>query len=299
MGDLAAQYGARVRVTDEHMLQVPPAAFNGPITFRLQLFTAPGLQPVAMATQAEGDAGSIVNFTERALAFVWQEHFADEGHPPLWVVCVLGSSAEELPHLMLVTFGTISFEEHRLADPRWLMLSPKELLHLTGSPADLDRGVGYVPQVEEVPDEIDYVMVPLSEIPQAHPFRQPGCMSPGLRQAPQIRTISRRTRFGRLLRTKPCCWYHAGDWHKVNNLAESLIAEARTTHPQNLHDHIVSSLENSKRDSWSDEALWSLFSAPVDLSEGHRTFINGQHRVQAMRDQGVSRTVVVRFVSPD
>jgi hypothetical protein len=85
----------------------------------------------------------------------------------------------------------------------------------------------------------------------------------------------------------------------VNNLAENLIAEARTTDPQNLHDHIMSSLENSKRDNWTDEALSSLFSAPVDLSEGHRTFINGQHRVQAMRDQGVSRTVVVRFVSPD
>src|SRR4051794_23843160 len=136
MEDSEVQSGIRDRVLDQHMLQVPAAAFNGPITFRLQLFTAPGLRPVAMATQAEGDSGSIVNFTERALAFVWQEHFPDEEHPPLWVICILDSSPADLPHMRLVTFGTIDLDDHQVADPRWAVLSPEDLLQLTGSPAD-------------------------------------------------------------------------------------------------------------------------------------------------------------------
>ena len=55
---LADLVGARERVLDEHMYRLPPGAKRR-ATFRLQLFMAPGLRPVAIATQMPGNGDGV------------------------------------------------------------------------------------------------------------------------------------------------------------------------------------------------------------------------------------------------
>jgi hypothetical protein len=54
---LAAHAAARERTADDHMFTV--SSWNGARmgTFRLQLFTAPGTRPVAVATQGPAEGG--------------------------------------------------------------------------------------------------------------------------------------------------------------------------------------------------------------------------------------------------
>lgn len=59
---LAEQSGPRECVLDEHMYEVKDRLSRG--TFRIQLFTADGLRPVAVATQDETEGWSLVNGCE-------------------------------------------------------------------------------------------------------------------------------------------------------------------------------------------------------------------------------------------
>ncbi len=60
--------GPRTRSVDEHMFRVDRSSF------RLQLFTAPGLRPVAVATQTVGEGASLMNRAERFAEAIWQRH---------------------------------------------------------------------------------------------------------------------------------------------------------------------------------------------------------------------------------
>src|ERR1019366_3703538 len=74
---LAACAVPRQRVADEHMFTVTRGDGFRIGTFRLQLFTAAGARPVAIATQMAGEGGSLTNRAETYAAEVWRRHFPD------------------------------------------------------------------------------------------------------------------------------------------------------------------------------------------------------------------------------
>ncbi|WP_055692570.1 hypothetical protein [Streptomyces prasinus] len=64
---------------DDQMFTTPGL----PGTFRLQLFTAPGARPVAVATQIASPEGmSLMNVVERFAGAVWERHCPDQA--PVW-----------------------------------------------------------------------------------------------------------------------------------------------------------------------------------------------------------------------
>ena len=67
-GILEAHAATRQRVTDEHMFTITSGTARMG-TFRLQLFTAPGARPVAIATQTTGEGGSLTNRAEKYAAW--------------------------------------------------------------------------------------------------------------------------------------------------------------------------------------------------------------------------------------
>jgi hypothetical protein len=109
--DLAGQAGPRKRVLDDHMYEVP-TAFGSSATFRLQLFTAPGMRPLAHAIQATGDAGSIVNSAE---PHVWQRELPDQSGPPLWVEQMPSFFDDDEPSLSLVSFERDPDDPHLIS----------------------------------------------------------------------------------------------------------------------------------------------------------------------------------------
>lgn len=61
-------------------------ALGLPGTFRLQLFTAEGTRPVAVATQVSGAEGvSLMNGVEKFAGAVWERHGPIQDQPPIWV----------------------------------------------------------------------------------------------------------------------------------------------------------------------------------------------------------------------
>lgn len=295
--ELLAERGSRPRLVDEHMCSVP-AHFGSVVTFRLQLFAAAGLRPVAVATQAEGDAGSIVNSAERCATHVWRQYMADEPFPPLWVERMLPFGEGDEPHMMLVSFeDRVDHGDLPLSSPSWSGISPTELDLLVGTTVALDRGDGYEPQPDEPPEHIRYEAVPIDRMPPARPFRVPGCMAAGRGRIHRVRAAFGRSRLRRRIAGEPCCWYHAGDWHRVNRLADQLLDAATRNGTDDVKEFVLTAIREADWDEWTTKALWTLFAIPIDLNEESipPTFVNGQHRVQAMRDARVQRTVVARF----
>ncbi|GAA3087006.1 hypothetical protein GCM10020000_87170 [Streptomyces olivoverticillatus] len=97
-----------------------------------------------------------------------------------------------------------------------------------------------------------------------------------------------------------CCWYHRQDWNSVTERAVQLVEDA---HRQAIsgHDLLPHALDKAQRDGISHadfDALYTLLSPPLAITAS-TGYTNGQHRVQAMRDMKVERTVTVRWCLPD
>ncbi|MCW6005365.1 hypothetical protein K1W54_12345 [Micromonospora sp. CPCC 205371] len=205
---LADLVGVRERALDEHMYRLPQAGV--PVTFRLQLFTAPGLRPVAIATQVPGagDGTSLSNAAETCAETVWQQYFPNDPEP-------------RRRHLSVVTF-TANPVEQALHAPQWQHVLPAAVDALVGPPVDLERGSGFTPPEVKPFPESAYVARLVVLLPRPAPFRESGCMATGV---PWWRRLGRQLaprRGGR-----DCCWYHGGDWHTVARLAIRLAAQAR------------------------------------------------------------------------
>jgi hypothetical protein len=86
---LAAHAAARERTAGEHMFTV--RSWNGARlgTFRLQLFTAPGTRPVAVATQGPAEGGRLADGAEDYAAEAWCRHFPGSAEPPVWITLQL------------------------------------------------------------------------------------------------------------------------------------------------------------------------------------------------------------------
>jgi hypothetical protein len=103
---LAVHAATRERTADHHMFTVN--SWSGQLmgTFRLQLFTAPGARPVAVATQLPLEGGSLANGAEDYAADVWRQKFPGSAESPIWITLQLhpGGPAEGPERFSLVTF---------------------------------------------------------------------------------------------------------------------------------------------------------------------------------------------------
>ncbi|MGW1533858.1 hypothetical protein [Streptomyces aureus] len=283
--------GPRERTVDDHMFRA------GRTSFRLQLFTAPGQRAVAVATQTEDESPSLTNDAESCAAAVWQQHCPSQELPPVWIQRQFPGAFGSEPEFQLVTFG--ESEQYQLHQPRWCTISTEQLVHLVGGPIAEDRGEGYVPPEPEAEPEPRFEAIELHRLAQSHPFRE-DCMSGGPGATSRSRSWT-----DRLLRRR-CCWYHSGDWHRVNDLALTALSRAQDedVKAEDMRRYADAYAAAAGASKWERAALYSLYSLPIAIQPSgddyiSNGFINGQHRVQAMRDAGVARTVVLRHVWPD
>jgi hypothetical protein len=94
---LAAHAAARERTADDHMFTV---TWNGTRvgTFRLQLFTAPGTRPIAVATQYfPGEGDSLGTRAEEYASEVWRREFPESAEPPVWIALQLRPGPQDAP----------------------------------------------------------------------------------------------------------------------------------------------------------------------------------------------------------
>lgn len=121
----------------------------------------------------------------------------------------------------------------------------------------------------------EYCTMPLREMPQTAPFREACMIQP---------------------RSDSCtCWYHAVNWREANAIAIQVV---RMHGPVLDLDAVREALPDLVRPTELEWAIWSLFADPIVISNpkggASATYTNGQHRVQAMMDQGVEVALIER-----
>jgi hypothetical protein len=291
--------GPRARVVDDQGCEVAEAGSRG--TFRVQLFTGPGLRPVAVATQVMGEGLSLVNGAERFAAAVWRRHLPEEPEPPLWVERQLPPGDEPAAGgAGGGRFSLVRFElggRFGLCRPSWLGLTGPELARLVGGPVDLSRGEGYRPWPVEPEPQLRFRTAWVVALPRPEPFRESACMSAGVRWWRRLgrQVVGRRRR-------RDCCWYHGGNWHRVSRLAARLVRQARQEGAvgNDVADRARAAAAAAGVAGWEAEALDSLLMPYDGLilerdDDLRRVYVNGQHRAQALLDAGVHRTVRQEF----
>ena len=73
-------------------------------------------------------------------------------------------------------------------------------------------------------------------------------------------------------------------------------AQAQDLQGRALVTYVRAQPEVIDLDSWQDEAFDSLFTDSISVEDG--TWVNGQHRAQAMIDAGVRRTILTQLEYP-
>lgn len=109
-----------------------------------------------------------------------------------------------------------------------------------------------------------------------------------------------------------CCWYHRVDWATASAAAVTALARADAGELEQdpdeerddpEHEGMFAALKvlgGVGLDTDTLEAARSLFLDPIqpESPETDWPYINGRHRVQAMLDAGVRRTVIGRWEEP-
>ncbi|MFE1476485.1 hypothetical protein ACFW6N_21865 [Streptomyces cyaneofuscatus] len=288
--ELRALAAPRRLSVDDHMFSAPGL----PGTFRLQLFTAPGARPVAVATQiALAEGMGLMNGVERFAGAVWERHCPAEDQPPAWVERQLWPerSLQETRFRRVVFAGADRYRPH---GPSWSAMTDEELQDLVGAPVATDRGTGYVPRAAEPEPQLVFEEFVVARLARPRPFREPVCMPTGV---PWWRRWMRQVLPDRGARS--CCWYHGGDWHTVNALALQVLdrARAQSVDPDDMEEFATAHATAAGATQWESEALATLFSIGDAIQPASEPgYINGQHRAQAMLEAGVRRTVVLHHV---
>lgn len=119
----------------------------------------------------------------------------------------------------------------------------------------------------------EYAIVGLRGVPQPRPFREPCMIEPPARQCG--------------------CWYHLIDWINASRYACLVVTKLGRVIDGHSVERII---QNLLVDARTQSGAISLFVDPIVISapldDSLRGYINGQHRMQAMLDQGVEFTVV-------
>lgn len=127
----------------------------------------------------------------------------------------------------------------------------------------------------------EYRVATLDSLPRPSPFRE-DCLR-----------VESRTRCNN-------CWYHSVDWRAANAIAIEVLTTRGSVMDLHGAAAAVAALASSPELEWGS---WSLFAFPIVVSDpiaGHSPhYIDGQHRVQAMLDQGVELVVIERHPPTD
>jgi hypothetical protein len=294
---LAGCAGSRQRTADEHMFAVTRGG-SRMATFRLQIFTAPGARPVAIAIQTTGEGASLMNGAERYAGDVWRRHFPDLAEPPVWIELQLFPDLpDSQQRFTLVTFSKA--QPYELAGPRWCRMSDADVALLVGAQVDRGRGHGYQPWPPE-PEELPvYQVVWVAVLPRPEGVDR-GCMNGA---APWRRSLGRQ--FVRRRGLRDCCYYHSINWHQVSAAAIQITRQARAegVASEEFTDRVLELARASDLPVAERQALAELLDAGSGIQIEHgdddrRFYINGRHRTTAMLDAGVRRTVVIRWEMP-
>ncbi|MFD9606503.1 hypothetical protein [Streptomyces sp. NPDC059970] len=289
--DLRTLAAARRRTVDEHMFTAPGL----PGACRLQLFTAPGVRPVAVVTQIAGEGMSLMNGAERFAGAVWERHCPDEDLPPVWVERQLWRAGS----IQETRFRRVVFadaDRYRPRGPRWSVITPEQLEALVGGPVETGRGAGYVPRPAEPEQEMVFEEFAVVRLARPRPFRQPECMPAGVpwsggtghgrccRVAPPVPAAGITAATG----TRSAPW----PWRCSSGPAR------RPWSLDDMREFAVAHAAAAGATAWETEALATLFDTGDAIQPDRDVrYINGQHRSQAMLEAGVRRTVVLRHVS--
>ncbi|MFF9143000.1 hypothetical protein ACF09G_36275 [Streptomyces albogriseolus] len=276
---------------DEHMFSVlAPSGHSS--TCRLQLFTADGVRPVAVVTQAAGEGMGLTNAVEAFAGAVWERYCPDEELPPVWVQRQLDAAGSA----RLTDFQRARFAEarrYRPLGPRWSRITPEQLEALVGMPVATDRGDGYVPRPEEPEPQLVFGEFAVVRLARPRPFREPACMPSGVGWRRWVYQILPRRE------ARSCCWYHGGDWHAVSEMALKVLkhAQEQEVAAEDMEEFAVAHAAAAGAGRWQSEALATLFSVADAIQPASGVgYVNGQHRAQALLEAGVRRTVVLWIV---
>lgn len=279
------------RIVDDHDFTIARPDGGGWGSCRVQIFTAPGQQPLVVATQTLPPRGGVAltNAAERFAAAVWQRYIPDSVDPPRWVEHYDRADPDEPPSWHEVSF--IVGPGRSLSSPSWQGLSGQHLTELVGESVDPGRG-NYNPPPAPPAPRYAFVLVPVLELPRPHPFRQPVCMPSGSGK------IARSWRRLRPRTLRDCCWYHRGDWRTVIDHVASVlgpeVSRDGAVVDDDLRHDLVAELEANLGSTWPGAAAASLLLFPLVVEEGQ--WINGQHRGQAMIDAGCGMALLERMV---
>ena len=101
--------------------------------------------------------------------------------------------------------------------------------------------------------------------------------------------------------TRDCCYYHRVDWHQVNAAAIRATRQARREGlaGQPLGRRAVEVAQDQDLPPLEKAALGKLLAdytaiQPTRLLRRHPGYTNGRHRIAAMFNSGVRRTIVRR-----
>jgi hypothetical protein len=272
----------------------------GRSSFRLQLFTAAGRRPVAIATQTGGEGASLMNKAERYVEAMWERHCPDEPEPPIFIAhqLLLGRDFG-FSHYGFTVTGRFAVA----SPPKWgPSLTQAELEQLVGGPVDPDRGAGFVAAPPLVEPWMRYEVAAVIGLPRPDLDGEPACMPSG---TPWWRRLARQVVPRR--RLLGCCWYHGVDWALVAEAAIAALATADAEPREHDPDEdpederlfaAMSALRAQGLDEQVLKAAETLFIGAIQ-PDGVVPYIDGRHRAQAMLDAGVRRTVIGRWIEPE
>jgi hypothetical protein len=294
---LAEAAARRKRVADDHMFAVDRGRRH-PATFRLQLFTAPGARPVAVVIQQAGEGSGLVNEGARYAEAVWRRHCPGHAVPPIWIQRLL-LPGHENDGFTAVTFPVTG--PYELGPPaRRARISRQEITQLIGVPVDDGRGEGFQVRPPEPEQQPWYDVSWVVRLPRPSPFRLPACMPRGTTAWRRLirQVLPRR-------RGRDCCWMHQGNWQHVSTAAIRFVRQAQRegTAADDIHRHVLDKAKAAGMSGWELDALSALTDShdgiQVETDHHGRFYVNGQHKSQAMLDQGVKRTITIRWDYPE
>ena len=248
--------------------------------------------------QAPGEGAGLVNEGERYAEAVWQHHCPGHAVPPIWIQRFLLPGHEDAG-FTAVTFPVTG--QYKLGPPaRRARIFRQEITRLIGCPVDDGRGEGFRPRPPELEQQPWYDVSWVVRLPRPSPFRLPACMPRGATPWRRLirQVIPRR-------RGQACCWMHQGNWQRVSTAAIRFVRQAKRegTAADDIHRHVLAQARAAGMSGWELDALSALTDShdgiQVEADDNGRFYVNGQHKSQAMLDQGVRRTITICWDYPD
>lgn len=306
-------------VVDDHNFRVPTS--SGHDTCRLQILrgarSGASMVVVTQAIGREFGCGAM-NEAEQFTRTIRDVHFPDV-HPDIdkWPPFVWHqATAVEQGRWGDLVLTVFTHDPDRGPSPGWCEVSPS-IRAVMEREADAGRGSGWVePPLHDgfAPWWGDTALV---DLPPTSCFRHDCLKVVG--QGPMRRRLRRLT-------VRSCgCWYHGGSWAQATTIAFRALRSAHLAAAslpgspdpvvdamvvfEQVQEHAYGGVKalSIGRDPWVREAALSILKFPIKVSvsdhatltslgtrpNGEWSFTNGQHRVQAMRDQEVRRTPII------